>query len=92
MFRNLLEQSGIESIEIYIFGSHAKGKANGSSDIDVAVVSSDFGDDRQGERVKLMSLSQQINLAMEPHPFSTADFDDPYYPLAREIKRTGIKV
>lgn len=92
MFRHLLEQNGLGIMELYVFGSHAKGKANRSSDIDVAVISPDFGDDRQGERVRLMSLSQQIDLAIEPHPFSMEDFNDPYYPLAREIQKTGIKV
>ena len=92
MFQRLLEKNGFGVKALYVFGSYAKGTANRSSDIDLAVVSPDFGDDRQGERVKLMSLSQQIDLAIEPHPFSTEDFNDPYYPLAREIKKTGIKV
>jgi predicted nucleotidyltransferase len=91
-FRQLLAKNGLGIMELYIFGSHAKGKANRSSDIDIAVVSDDFSADRQGERVKLMAFSQQINLAIEPHPFSSKDFNDPYYPLACEIKKTGIKI
>ncbi len=91
-FRRLLADNGFGITAFYVFGSYAKGKANNSSDIDIAVVSPDFSDDRQGERVKLMSLSQQIDLAIEPHPFLPKDFNDPYYPLACEIKKSGIKI
>lgn len=91
-FERSLKKAGIKIIGIYVFGSYAKGNARPKSDIDVAVVSPNFGNDRQGERVNLMSLSQKIDTAIEPHPFSPQDFDDRYYPLSQEIKKTGIKV
>ena len=91
-FRHLLTKNGLGIKSLYVFGSYAKGKANHYSDIDIAVISPNFSDDRQGERVRLMFLSQQIDLAIEPHPFLPEDFNDPYYPLAREIKKTGIKI
>jgi len=92
VFRQLLAKHGLGVEALYVFGSYARGKENQSSDIDIAVISPDFSNDRQGERVRLMSLSQQIDLAIEPHPFLLTDFNDPYYPLAREVKKTGIKV
>jgi len=91
-FERSLKQSGIKVVAVYVFGSHAKGKAKPHSDIDVAVVASDFGRDRQSERVGLMTLSQKIDTAIEPHPFSPEDLNDVYYPLSQEIKKTGIKI
>ena len=91
-YRDLLHQQGIKTEMIYVFGSQAIGKAKKWSDIDVGVISPNFSDDRQKERVKLMRLSQRINLAIEPHPFCPADFNNPYYPLAREVKKYGIKI
>ena len=91
-FEKSLNRSGIKVVAVYVFGSYAKGKANPKSDIDVAVISHAFGRDRQGERVGLMSLSQKIDTAIEPHPFSPEDFDDRYYPLSQEVKKTGIKI
>lgn len=91
-FERSLKNIGIKIVGIYVFGSHAKGRANSKSDIDVAVISPNFGNDRQGERVGLMSLSQKIDTAIEPHPFSPEDFSDRYYPLSQEVKKTGIKV
>lgn len=91
-FEKSLKRSGFNVLAVYVFGSYAKGKANRNSDVDVAIISHSFGKDRQGERVKLMSLSQKINTAIEPHPFSPDDFDDPYYTLAQEVKKTGVKI
>ncbi|TSC92401.1 MAG: DNA polymerase beta domain-containing protein [Candidatus Berkelbacteria bacterium Licking1014_85] len=91
-YRDLLEKSGVKIKTLYVFGSYAKGKARKWSDIDVAVVSSDFKSDRHDERVRLMDYSDQIDDFIEPHPFTPEEFEDKYYPLAREVKRTGIKI
>ncbi len=91
-FEKSIANAGIKIVGVYVFGSYAKGKAQPKSDIDVAVISPNFGRDRQGERVGLMLLSEKIDTAIEPHPFSPEDFDDRYYPLSQEIKKTGIKV
>lgn len=91
-FERSIQRAGIKITGVYVFGSYAKGNVRPQSDIDVAVISPDFGRDRQGERVNLMSISQKINTAIEPHPFSPEDFNDLYYPLSREIKKTGIKI
>jgi len=41
----------------YLYGSQAKGMATSWSDIDVAVISSDFSDDLFEERLALMHLA-----------------------------------
>lgn len=74
----------------YVYGSQARGTATEWSDIDVAVVSPDFGDLFQ-ERLLLMRLAAQVDDRIEPHPFRPADFD-PTAPLVSEIRRTGVRV
>lgn len=75
----------------YLYGSYVKGTATTWSDIDVAVISPDFTDDRFQERLLLMRLAAQVDDRIEPHPFRPADFD-PTAPLVSEIRRTGVRV
>lgn len=91
-YKAVLEDSGIEVASLYIFGSQAKGKAKKWSDIDIGVVSPDFSGDRFEDRGILMDYSHEIDDFIEPHPFTLEDFDDKYYTLAQEVKRTGIKI
>jgi len=75
----------------YVFGSHARGVATRWSDIDVAVISSDFSEDLFKERLVLMRLSAHIDDRIEPCPFKTETFEV-NDPLANEIHRHGIRV
>jgi len=70
----------------YVFGSQVKNAATEWSDIDLAVVSPDFGD-RFEERLNLMRLAARI----DPNPYTPEDFDA-NDPLVSEIKRTGVRV
>jgi len=88
----LIEKSGIKVKEIYVFGSQVKGKSKPWSDIDVGVISPSFGRDRQKERVSLMLLISKIDNSIEPHPFSPKDFNDRFYPLAQEIRKSGVRI
>lgn len=87
-----LRRQRIPVVKAYLFGSRAKGQASKWSDLDLCVISPIFGHDRPSERVKLMNLRQGISDLIEPHPYSPADFENKFDPLAREIKRTGIIV
>ncbi|KKQ34263.1 MAG: Nucleotidyltransferase [Candidatus Nomurabacteria bacterium GW2011_GWB1_37_5] len=51
-YSRILKQSGIGFEEIILFGSQAKGTARKWSDIDLAIVSTDFGKDSHAELVK----------------------------------------
>jgi len=75
----------------YLYGSHAKGVARKWSDIDLAIVSSDFSEDLFEERVWLMKLALSIDERIEPAPFRPEDFvrDDP---LVNEIGDSGIEI
>jgi len=83
-----LHNQGIKIDSAYIFGSYAKGTEHEWSDIDVAVISPDFSDDRFEERIHLMKLSHDIDSRIEPVPFRPETFIDED-PLAWEIKKTG---
>ena len=83
-----LQNQGIKIDSAYLFGSFAKGTEHKWSDIDVAIISSDFSDDRFEEGVRLMILSHDIDNRIEPVPFSPKTFIDED-PLAWEIKKTG---
>lgn len=73
----------------YLYGSHVHGTANEWSDIDIAIVSPDFAEDRFAARVALLRLAAQVDTRLEPAPFTPTDFD-PDDPLVSEIQRTGI--
>ena len=87
-----VKKSGISVQEVYLFGSAAKGGMHPGSDIDLCIISPLFGNDRQRERVDLMNLRSEASDIIEPHPYSPADFNNPFDPLSSEIKKTGIQV
>ena len=89
---SLLEQKGIHVSKVILFGSHAKGRANPDSDIDIAVVSSQFGQDSLKEMTLLRKLALEIDSHIEPLPFSPEDLDDRYSTLAQEIKKYGVPI
>ena len=75
----------------YLFGSYAKGTSNKWSDIDIAIISSDFLDDLFEERLNLMQLAASIDDRIEPKPFKTELFDR-NDPLVDEIQKHGIQL
>ncbi len=90
-FLEKLDQTGIRISRAYVFGSYAKGKADEWSDIDVAVVSPQLGNDRLEERIRLTELAIAIDDRLEPLPFNVNSFNDDD-PLVREIKLKGIVI
>jgi len=91
-FAKEVEDLGIPIEEMYIFGSRTVGKGHKDSDLDLCVISSAFGMDDIAERVLLTTLSHDISVYIEPHPFSIQAFNNKYDPFVKEIKRTGIKI
>lgn len=91
IFLARLETSGIHVTKAYLFGSHLTGRTDEWSDIDVAVISPQIGDDRFEERVTLTRIANSIDDRIEPLPFNPAGFakDDP---LVREIMNKGFEI
>ena len=83
---------GINVDQAYLFGSYAKGKVWEGSDLDVCVVSDDFGKNYHGDNMKLNKAALKVNSRIEPVAYSPADFDNKYDSLADEVKRFGILI
>ena len=77
--------------EIILFGSYAKGTENEDSDIDIAIISSDFSDIIE-DGAKLIGFTWKIDTRIEPHPITTEDYKKVSNPFIREVVDTGIKV
>ena len=76
--------------KIILFGSYAKGNSCEDSDIDVAIVFSDY-DNRLDRQVELMKLTRQIDTRIEPHPFRENEFDISN-PFVNDIVSYGTEV
>lgn len=87
-----VQKSGILITQAYLFGSQATQKNDIWSDIDLCIVSPQFGQEPFKERIMLMNLREGVSYDIEPHPFSVEDIDDISNPLANEIRETGIRL
>lgn len=86
----LIKQKGIKVSKVILFGSHAKGMAKPDSDIDLAVISSQFGRNNLKEMMLLRKLALEIDSHIEPLPFTPQDLEDRYSTLSQEIKKYGV--
>jgi predicted nucleotidyltransferase len=92
-FRMAIEKQGIRISTIILYGSYAAGTNHKDSDIDLAVVSPDFGKDRFEEGVKLFQIACDIDPRIEPIPVSTISYqNDTWVPLIYEIRKNGVEV
>lgn len=76
---------------IILFGSYAKGTENENSDIDIAIISSDFNDIIE-DGANLIGYTWKIDTRIEPHPIKTEDYKKISTPFVQEVINTGIKV
>jgi predicted nucleotidyltransferase len=89
-FVKALKREGISIDRVILYGSYAKGSVRPDSDIDVAVISKDFGKDRVEEGMTLFRIAGKIDPRLEPVPFSTRMYeDDTWIPLIHEIREKG---
>ena len=90
-FVNALKKEGISIDRVVLYGSRANGKPRPESDIDVAVVSKDFGKDKIKEGMFLFRIAGGIDTRIEPVPFSLESYEkDTWVPLIYEIRKKGI--
>ncbi len=87
-----LKENKFDFSDIFLFGSHAKGKATKYSDIDVAVVSKKMSRNYEKNLDRLIKISFEMDDRIEIHAFAPDDFKEGYPPLAHEVKLTGIKI
>ena len=72
-FVNTLKREGITIDRVILYGSYVKGNVRPDSDIDVAVISKDFGKDRVEEGMILFRIAGKIDPRLEPVPFINKD-------------------
>lgn len=85
-----LLKAGLRPSKVILFGSYAKGEAHSYSDIDLAVISPNFGKDLRQELMLLSRLTIGVSDSIEAVPFEQNIFDKSKYdPLIGEVKKYG---
>jgi predicted nucleotidyltransferase len=91
-FAKVIRSKGIPINRLVIFGSYAKGKAKGHSDIDLCIVSSKFGKDSISELQFLLKQSRNVDDRIEPIPVSIKEYKEGKSPFVFEIKKFGKEI
>ena len=73
-FIKAVKQKDIRVEVAVLFGSYAHNKANEDSDIDIAIISPDFGKDFVNESILLKKISMAIDYDISPRPYSTEEY------------------
>jgi len=71
-----IKNRNIRVEKAFLFGSYAKGLAVKDSDIDIAIISPDFGQDYVEEAVMLKEISENIDLDISPRPYSLDEYQN----------------
>ncbi len=92
-FVKRLRQEGISVDRVILYGSYAAEERRRDSDIDVAIVSRDFGKDRVEEGMVLYRIAGKVDTRLEPVPISVEAYEnDTWLPLIYEIKAKGLEL
>jgi predicted nucleotidyltransferase len=91
-YKSALQDLGVEFNQVVLFGSQINGRVHKDSDIDICVVSPQFGRDWMKEEIKLKDLAMNVDIRIEPHPYSVKDFQVEEDPFAYEIRKTGVVI
>ncbi len=86
-----ITQKNINVEKAYLFGSYARGRAEDSSDIDIAIISKDFSGERFIDRRLIVPLRREIDRRLEPIPYHPDNFKE-NDPLVLEILQNGIEI
>lgn len=78
--------------KVILFGSYAKNRAWEGSDIDICVVSSEFGKDVLKEEFELIKIAMKIDHKISPIAFNSNDINNYWSQLAYEITKYGIQI
>lgn len=92
-FADAILTKGIHIDKVVLYGSYVTGKAHKDSDIDVAVISPDFGRDRLEEGKILFQIAWRIDPRLGPIPISSESYEnDAWIPLIYEVKQKGVEI
>jgi len=89
-----LKRLGVEVRQAILLGSHVRGEARDDSDIDILILSPDFGDLGDLERRRLLSRARaSMRQSIHAYPVSPEEFADVEpATLLEEIIATGRRV
>ncbi len=90
-FLSKLNDSNISIIKAILFGSYSTNQFNEFSDIDIALVSSDFSGNPYFDNQKIRKAKLSSSYDIETHTFSEAEFNSEN-PFVKEILKHGIVV
>ena len=76
---------------VYLFGSFARDDANEESDIDMAVISKEFGKDISKDYGLLAVIACRVNSDIEAHPIVYEDWINST-PFTMEVQKYGILI
>ncbi|PIP64228.1 nucleotidyltransferase [Candidatus Roizmanbacteria bacterium CG_4_9_14_0_8_um_filter_34_12] len=85
----VLIKNKINPEKIILYGSFAKEKAHQYSDIDIAVISDQFGKDEIEELMELERLTIDVSDRIEAIPLTNDNLKLKYHSLIGEIKKYG---
>ncbi len=92
-FLSALRENDIHIDKAILYGSYAQGRQRKDSDIDVAIVSKDFGKDTVEEGMMLFIIAGDIDTRIEPVAISLESYEkDTWLPLIYEIRENGIEI
>jgi predicted nucleotidyltransferase len=92
-FVDVLNSKGIRVEKAVLYGSYASGNVHTGSDLDLAIISPDFGKNRFEEGKMLLQIAWRIDPRLEPVPISSDSYEnDTWVPLIYEIKEKGIEL
>lgn len=92
-FVEVLNSKGIRVDKAVLYGSYASGNVHTGSDLDLAIISPDFGKNRFEEGKMLLQIAWRIDPRLEPIPISSESYqNDTWVPLIYEIKEKGIEL
>ncbi len=91
-FRGTLIWEGYPAHRIVLFGSVASDEATADSDLDIAVICEPFAATRHEENMVLRRLRWDIDIRIKPICLHPDDFTNSGFPLAGEVRRTGVVV
>ncbi len=79
---------------VFLYGSYANGTPKYYSDVNLAVVSPEFGKDIINEAVKLMELYESTGLMVESRAYSSQELKEsrPGTFLQEEVIKKGIRI
>ncbi len=90
-FLHMIISAGIRIERAVLFGSYASGNAGEWSDIDIALVSSDFSGIRFYDSKMLIPFLLKVDSRIELHPFRPEDFSEEDE-FVKEIIKNGLEL